>query len=198
MEKQKVIRCFNDWAGSWDANQIVNAEKINRILDASGLQSGDRVLDIACGTGVLTPFLLERGAASILGVDIAERMCEIAREKHRDKKQVRFLCADAETASFSRSYARCIVFNAFPHFSDREALLKNLLGALLPGGTLTVAHDRGRAALDRHHAAVRGISEKLPPAALLKAWMEACGYVRVRAAEDEEIYIVTAEKGESL
>ena len=198
MEKETIIRCFNDWAENWDAKQLIDAEKINRILDAAGVAAGDRVLDIACGTGVLTPFLLERGAASVLGVDIAEKMCRLARQKFSKEARVSFLCADAETVQLPQQFDCCLIFNAFPHFTDREALLWNLRQALVAGGRLTIAHDRGRAALDRHHMQVRGISSPLLPAEELKALLLECGYVEGSAMENEEIYIVTARNGGSL
>lgn len=39
------------------------------------------VLDVACGTGVLIPDYLERGAAQVTAIDIAPEMVRIAREK---------------------------------------------------------------------------------------------------------------------
>ena len=37
-------------------------EVINRILDLAQIRQGVRVLDVACGSGVLFPYFLERGA----------------------------------------------------------------------------------------------------------------------------------------
>ena len=44
-----------------------------------------------------------------------------------------------------------MVYNAFPHFPEPEALIATLSNLLKPGGTLTVAHGMSRAAIDRHH-----------------------------------------------
>lgn len=39
--------------GEWDAGMVRSDEKIGRILDNAKVTAGSRVLDIACGTGVL-------------------------------------------------------------------------------------------------------------------------------------------------
>jgi magnesium-protoporphyrin O-methyltransferase len=51
-------------------------------LDRMGL-SGKTLLEIGCGVGVLHQTLLERGAASALGIDLAPKMLDHARERAR-------------------------------------------------------------------------------------------------------------------
>ena len=58
-----------------------NEAVIGQILDNAGIRPGVSVLDVACGTGVLIPDYLKRGAAQITAIDIAPEMVRIAREK---------------------------------------------------------------------------------------------------------------------
>jgi toxoflavin synthase len=44
---------------------------------------GKRVLDVACGEGHFTRLLREAGAAEVVGIDISERMIELAREEEK-------------------------------------------------------------------------------------------------------------------
>jgi ubiquinone/menaquinone biosynthesis C-methylase UbiE len=55
----------------------------SRVADAAGIQSGERVLDVACGTGVLARAVAERVGPSgaVIGVDINEGMLAVARRK---------------------------------------------------------------------------------------------------------------------
>ena len=41
--------------------------------------NGRRVLDLGCGAGQLARHLATRGAAEVIGVDVSERMLELAR-----------------------------------------------------------------------------------------------------------------------
>ena len=195
IDKQKVIRFFNEYATEWDINSLVQPDKINRILDAAGVCAGDKVLDIACGTGIMFPFYLKRAAQRVTGVDIAPEMVRCAKEKYKDNDAVEVICADAEIYPFDGDYDRCVVFNAFPHFADRGALIENLFRALRTGGTLTVAHDNGRKGIDAHHeGAASPISNGLISEDELEKLFVSCGFSHIYKLATDDIYIVSGTK----
>ncbi len=148
MNKQDVIRFFDEKASGWDADMIRSDRIINTILDNAQIQAGDTILDVACGTGVLFPDYVNRGITDITAIDISPEMVKIAQGKF---PQVQVLCGDVEQTAFDRKFHRIMVYNAFPHFPDPENLIRVLSGLLTPGGTLTVAHGMSRAAIDAHH-----------------------------------------------
>lgn len=151
MDKKDVIEFFDRCAPDWDAELIRNDSVIDVILDNAGVHEGVRVLDVACGTGVLVPDYLSRGAASVTGIDISGEMIKIARSKF-DSDRVHFICGDAEEAELPAPFDCVVVYNAFPHFPDPQRLIERLSGLLAPGGTLTVAHGMSRRAIDGHHS----------------------------------------------
>ena len=155
MRKRDVIEFFDRMAPGWDADLIRNDEVINTILDNAGVKAGVRVLDVACGTGVLFPDYLARGVESITAVDISPEMVRIAREKFPEDK-VTVCCGDVEELDFDRQFDCIVVYNAFPHFPEPGRLLEVLSRLLKPGGTLTVAHGMSRAAIDHHHEGSAG------------------------------------------
>lgn len=110
-----------------------------------------RVLDVACGTGVLFPDYLARGA-SVTGIDISPEMARIAAEKFAGEPRVQVLCGDVEEAVFSQPFDVVMVYNAFPHFPDPARLIARLGRLVKPGGRLSVAHGMSRAAIDGHHS----------------------------------------------
>ena len=124
---------------------------IEAILDNAGVGSGMRVLDVACGTGVLFPDYLARGA-SVTGIDISPEMARIAAEKFAGEPRVQVLCGDVEEAVFSQPFDVVMVYNAFPHFPDPARLIARLGRLVKPGGRLSVAHGMSRAAIDSHHS----------------------------------------------
>ena len=150
MNKQDVIDFFNRCAPEWDVDMIRNETVIAKILDAAGIRPGVQVLDVACGTGVLIPDYLARGAEEVTGVDISPEMVRIAQGKFQ-QKNVSILCGDIEAIQLPHRYDCCVVYNAFPHFPDPDALIQALAGHLKPDGRLTIAHGMSRAAIDRHH-----------------------------------------------
>lgn len=190
IDKNDVIEFFDRHAPSWDSELVRNDGVISLILDNAGVGEGKKVLDVACGTGVLVPDYLARSVASVTGVDISPEMIKIAREKFREEN-IRFLCADAETEDVGRDYDAVVVYNAFPHFPDPEGLLAKLSSVLKPGGTLTVAHGMSREKIDAHHSgAAHGVSLGLMPAEDLAAIFSKYLKVTVTISDDRMYQVV--------
>ena len=151
MKKSDIAAFFDNCAPWWDSDMIRNEAVITKILDNGGIREGVHVLDVACGTGVLFPDYLARGAASVTGIDISPEMVKIAAAKF---PEVQVICGDVEETKFDRQFDCIMVYNAFPHFPEPARLIETLSGMLKPGGTLTVAHGMSRAAIDHHHEGV--------------------------------------------
>ena len=150
IDKADVIEFFDRCAPSWDAGLIRSDRKINIILDNAGVREGSRVLDVACGTGVLIPDYIRRGA-DVTGIDISPEMIKLAERKYAGTG-VRFICGDVETADVGQGFDAIVVYNAFPHFPDPARLIARLGRLVKPGGRLSVAHGMSRAAIDGHHS----------------------------------------------
>ena len=151
MNQQDVIAFFDRAAPSWDAEMIKNDSVIEKILDNAEIGEGQDVLDVACGTGVLFPYYLQRGVASVTGIDISPEMAKIAEGKCAGAANVPVICGDVETVPFHKKFDRIVVYNAFPHFPSPKRLIKILSGLLREDGRLTIAHGQSREAIDGHH-----------------------------------------------
>ncbi len=151
IEKTDVISFFDSLAPGWDAEMIRDDDVIDEILDNAGVVPGSRVLDVACGTGVLIPDYLSRKVASVTAVDISPEMARLAADKFAGQPSVKVICCDAETADMGGVFDNIVIYNAFPHFSDPSSLFRNLCRHLAPGGTLTVAHGKSRDWINNHH-----------------------------------------------
>ena len=149
MEKKDIAEFFDRCAPWWDSDMIRNEDVIAQILDNGGVKEGIHVLDVACGTGVLFPDYLKRGAASVTGIDISPEMAKIAAAKF---PEVKVICGDVETTEFERQFDAIMVYTAFPHFPAPAQLIEVLAKLTKPGGRLSVAHGMSRAALTDHHA----------------------------------------------
>ena len=169
MNKQDVIAFFDRCAPMWDADMIKNDAIIGKILDNAEVGAGMTVLDVACGTGVMFPYYLDRGVASVTGIDISPEMAKIASAKFAGESRVQVLCGDVEEAEFPEKFDRIVIYNAFPHFPDPRRLLARLASLLKEGGRLTVAHGDSREKIDDHHkGAASKVSNGLMHAEQLK------------------------------
>src|SRR5882724_10986328 len=76
-------RVADDWqiqvGAAGDRNRILNSDPV--LWAFAGDVGGLRVLDAGCGTGYLSKQLKDRGAL-VTGVDVSERMIEIARTEY--------------------------------------------------------------------------------------------------------------------
>ncbi|MDO4542093.1 MAG: class I SAM-dependent methyltransferase, partial [Bacillota bacterium] len=151
MNKKDIADFFDSCAPQWDSNMVRDEAVIAEILNNAGVTENCRVLDVACGTGVLIPDYLTRKVASITAVDISPEMINIAQKKFTDDK-ISFYCNDIETMEITDKFDSIVIYNAFPHFPDPENLIKTLSGYLNNNGILTVAHGMSRAMLDKHHS----------------------------------------------
>ena len=170
MNKKDIVEFFDRCAPTWDAELIKSDAIIGKILDNAEIGAGQDVLDVACGTGVMFPYYLEREVASVTGIDISPEMAKIAEGKFADVSNVRIICGDVEETAFDRKFDRIVVYNAFPHFPDPRRLIKTLSGLLKDGGRLTIAHGASREQIDDHHKGPASkISNGLMSADSLKA-----------------------------
>jgi SAM-dependent methyltransferase len=122
-----------------------------RLVQAANLQPGERVLDIGCGTGVVTRHAARMGAkgASFTAVDISPQMLEVARgAAAREGVTADWRQGKAEALPF-RDGAFDLVLCQFAlmFFADRSAALGEMRRVLAPNGRAALSVWQG---LDRH------------------------------------------------
>ena len=131
-----------------------DAADVARLVDAIGSAARGRILDVACGPGIVTS-ALAAVAREVVALDLTPEMLAKARERcaAAGRTNVRFEqgCATdmaLETGSFDAVVTRL----SFHHFLEPENVLAEMLRVLKVGGTLAVAdvvsaEDAGKAAL---------------------------------------------------
>lgn len=198
MEKKDVIEFFDRCAPSWDAEMIKSDAKIGKILDNAEVGTDMDILDVACGTGVMFDYYLQRGVASVTGIDISPEMAKIAAAKFEAEPKVQVICGDVEEYKFDRKFDRIVVYNAFPHFPYPKRLIKILAGLLKEDGRLTVAHGQSREAIDGHHSgSASKVSNGLMSAENLKRIFDAHFEVEV-VVSNRHMYQVSGVKRDVL
>lgn len=98
------------------------------------------VLDIACGTGEFERILLaENPTRKIIGVDISEKMLNIAQQKCENYPNVSFHTANASDLPFdSNCFDVIVCANSFHYFDDPISTLKEMKRVLNSNGQLII------------------------------------------------------------
>lgn len=109
------------------------------MCDAAGIRAGQRVLDVACGTGALTRAVAERvvPGGAVTGLDANPQMLAVARRKH---SAIEWCDGRAESLPFTDASFDAVVSQfGLMFFDDRVAALREMRRVLRPGGRLAVA-----------------------------------------------------------
>ena len=120
------------------ADKILDAGDV--LVDKAGIEPGQDVLDVACGTGNAT-VPAARVGARVTGLDFAPALLAIARERGADAMvEVEWVEGDAQALPFEdASFDR--VISVFGHMfaPDHERTAAELLRVVRPGGRVAIA-----------------------------------------------------------
>jgi ubiquinone/menaquinone biosynthesis C-methylase UbiE len=109
------------------------------VAAVAGVKPGDRVLDVACGTGALTLAVAERVGreGSVAGLDANPQMLAVARRK---ATRIEWREGRAEALPLpDESFDAVVSQFGFMFFEDRPKALREMMRVLRPGGRLAVA-----------------------------------------------------------
>lgn len=190
MNKKDVIDFFDRLAPAWDDMQVRNEEVIAEILFKGGIREGVRVLDVACGTGVLFPDYKKLGA-DVTGIDISPEMVKIAKEKFPEAEVI---CGDVLDFSFKDKFDAVMIYNAFPHFAEPEKLIEKLSTLLKNSVRLSIAHGISEKELaECHSGSAKNVSVPLVKKEVLAQMLEPYFNVDVLISDDR-MYMVSGVK----
>lgn len=181
---------FDTLADRWDELCYHDPEKLDYILQKTGIRKGLRILDIGCGTGVLESYLLLYSPRQIVGVDISPGMIAKARCKYATPI-VDFRCMDVMDLQ-EGLFDYIIAYSVYPHFQEPEKLIAHLAKLLPTGGELVICHSESRDKINGHHDKHAGkLSDGLPPVEELALMLSP--FFTVNAMEDNErLYMISA------
>jgi demethylmenaquinone methyltransferase/2-methoxy-6-polyprenyl-1,4-benzoquinol methylase len=109
------------------------------LVDALAPEPGDRVLDVATGTGLVARELLERCDCSVVGIDQSEAMLARARARFGagERARVELLQGEAEALPFANGSFDALTFTYLLRYvDDPPATLAELARVLRPGGRI--------------------------------------------------------------
>ena len=141
---EKLRDEFNQWAadGLGEEMESHHASLARPMFERMELIPGDRVLDLGCGTGWATRLAakaVEGGPGMAVGQDISEEMISRARAASVEIENVLFATGAADEIPWREDYFHKVFsIESFYYYADQEAVLRELLRVLVPGGSLFI------------------------------------------------------------
>jgi demethylmenaquinone methyltransferase/2-methoxy-6-polyprenyl-1,4-benzoquinol methylase len=143
----KVADIFHSVAERYNLMNDLMSAGLHRIwkrfaIDVSGVKPGDKVLDIAGGTGDLSALFLKQvgKAGEVWLTDINNSMLSIGRDRLIDEgTPTPAAQCDAEKLPFPDNYFNCVsVAFGLRNMTHKAIALKEMLRVIKPGGTVIV------------------------------------------------------------
>ena len=112
------------------------------LLDAADLQTGERVLDVACGTGVIARLAAEQvgPGGSVTAIDVAPDMISVAKSTASSTApHIEWHVSDAASLPLAdESYDVVLCQMGLMFMEDRTAALAEMRRVVVPGGRVVV------------------------------------------------------------
>jgi ubiquinone/menaquinone biosynthesis C-methylase UbiE len=135
LQKQRTSLAYDRWSHVWNLARYLNSSIYETAL-AQLDERHQRVLDIGCGTGLMSAKLAATGR-QVLGVDLSAAM--IAQARRRGNARMEFLKGDAENLPVeSGSFDAVVNLISFHHYPHPEKAMAEFLRVLRPGGRLVL------------------------------------------------------------
>ncbi|KAM0230511.1 hypothetical protein ACHAPO_009276 [Fusarium lateritium] len=136
---------FNKTADKYEANtggatRELAQYAINFISDVKPLTSESKILDNACGTGIVTDIIVQSGVQpEIHAVDVAENMVSIARDRFSSQTNVYPAVMGGEELSFpDDTFTHSITSLGIMYFNNPEKGAREIARTLHPDGVAVV------------------------------------------------------------
>ena len=138
----EAVARYRHHARGYDASARRTTWIRARTIEKLVLRPGDRVLDVACGTGLSIPFLREAvgGKGEVVGVEVSPEMMSIARQRVKKAgwQNVTLLESSMESADIPRPLD-AILFHFTHDVMRSPAALKRIFSAAGPDARIAAA-----------------------------------------------------------
>ena len=143
--KQRNMKIWNEVAPRyhkrWASVNKGPFQSTKKLVELVNINRGDAVLDVACGTGVVTNEIQKKIGKSgyVVGVDTSSTAIKIAKKWNGKKSNVNFVNADAEKFNFSKKFDVVTCQYGLFFFPNAQKALKNMKNSLKESGNIGIS-----------------------------------------------------------
>ena len=143
--KQRNMKIWNELAPRyhkrWASVNKGPFQSTKKLVELVNINKGDAVLDVACGTGVVTNEIQKKTEKSgyVVGVDTSSTAIKIAKKWNGKKSNVDFVNTDAEKFNFSKKFDIVTCQYGLFFFPNAQKALKNMKNSLKKSGNIGIS-----------------------------------------------------------
>jgi ubiquinone/menaquinone biosynthesis C-methylase UbiE len=143
--KQRNMKIWNEVAPRyhkrWASVSKGPFQSSKKLIELVGINKGDSVLDLACGTGAVTKEIQNKihDSGYVVGVDTSITAIKIAKKWNGKKSNLDFINIDAEKFSFSKKFDIVTCQYALFFFPNAQKALKNMRNSLKKSGKIGIS-----------------------------------------------------------
>ena len=143
--KQRNMKIWNEVAPRyhkrWASVNKGPFQSTKKLVELVNISKGDAVLDVACGTGVVTNEIQKKIGKSgyVVGIDTSSTAIKIAKKWNGKKSNVSFVNTDAEKFYFSKKFDVVTCQYALFFFPNAQKALKNMKNSLKKSGNIGIS-----------------------------------------------------------
>jgi len=143
--KQRNMKIWNEVAPRyhkrWASVNKGPFQSTKKLVELVCINKGDAVLDVACGTGVVTNEIQKKIGKSgyVVGVDTSSTAIKIAKKWNGKKSNVDFVNTDAEKFNFSKKFDAITCQYGLFFFPNAQKALKNMKNSLKKSGNIGIS-----------------------------------------------------------
>ncbi len=131
-------KVFDEIAAEYDRRRPAYPDElVDQACRVAGIRSGDRVLEVGCGSGQLTRGLVARGL-HVTAVEPGTSLIALARQNLEGAGEVDYVNAQFEDALLPRGQFRAVFSASAFHWIDPGVSWQKAADVLVPGGTLAL------------------------------------------------------------
>lgn len=143
--KQRNMKIWNEIAPRyhkrWASIDKGPFQSTKKLIELVKINKNNTVLDVACGTGVVTKQIQKKvgNLGYVVGVDTSTTAIKIAKKWNEKNKNLDFVNIDAENFSFSKKFDIITCQYALFFFPNAQKALKNMKNSLKKSGKIGIS-----------------------------------------------------------
>ena len=190
---------FDQLADTWEDQSfpLETRKRVAELAGAFGIQKGTWVLDIATGTGILHPYLLQAVGESgrVFAFDFSYEMLQKAKNK-APLENLYCLQASAMAVPLPDNlFDYIICFAAFPHFANHIQALQEMARVAKKRAKVFIAHLMSRDELIKHHGSHSPVAgDTVPEEMDMRRIFQQSGFTDVEIINRPGLYLARGIK----